>query len=263
MLYGETTHITIYTFSGENQKREQGLIFQGSLSLGLLLSLRLYSLAANVVLSTWLSQDAQRPHTVSATLLDHTHMTYHLWELSFWNVHVKDLWRKQNNLVIWAHCVSRRFAINTEAWGFRSVSVKYLMRLSAYASKEAYLTWKSERLEFLLGLLTYQNSVLPDFKKKIASWVRVSFCVHDYHGAQTTVNSRRPCIPDNPASALQMLGLQVWAWIVCFEWRLVEDIFFFLLVKKELSALPLWLSFVQKNKTKQKQTKNGNIYRRI
>lgn len=121
--------------------REQGLIFQGSLSLGLLLSLRLYSLATNVMLSTWLSQDAQWPHTVSATLLDHTHMMYHLWELSFWNVHVKDLWRKQNNLVIWAHCVSRRFAVNTEAWGFRSVSVKYLMRLSAYASKEAYLTW--------------------------------------------------------------------------------------------------------------------------
>lgn len=145
--------------------REQGLIFQGSLSLGLLLSLRLYSLATNVMLSTWLSQDAQWPHTVSATLLDHTHMMYHLWELSFWNVHVKDLWRKQNNLVIWAHCVSRRFAVNTEAWGFRSVSVKYLMRLSAYASKEAYLTWKSERLEFLLDLLTYQNSVLPDLKK--------------------------------------------------------------------------------------------------
>lgn len=147
------------------QRREQGLIFQGSLSLGLLPSLCLYSLATNVMLSTWLSQDAQWPHTVSATLLDHTHMTYHLWELSFWNVHVKDLWRKQNNLVIWAHCVSRRFAINTEAWGFRSVSVKYLMRLSAYASKEAYLTWKSERLEFLLDLLTYQNSVLPDLKK--------------------------------------------------------------------------------------------------
>lgn len=206
--------------------REQGLIFQGSLSLGLLLSLRLYSLATNVMLSTWLSQDAQWPHTVSATLLDHTHMMYHLWELSFWNVHVKDLWRKQNNLVIWAHCVSRRFAVNTEAWGFRSVSVKYLMRLSAYASKEAYLTWKSERLEFLLDLLTYQNSVLPDLKK-IASCVRVSFCVHDYHGAQIALNG--------------------------FEWRLVEGIFFFLLVKKELSALPLWLSFVQKkNKNKNK-----------
>lgn len=78
--------------------------------------------------------------------------------------------------------------------------------------KEAYLTWKSERLEFLLDLLTYQNSVLPDLKK-IASCVRVSFCVHDYHGAQIALNG--------------------------FEWRLVEGIFFFLLVKKELSALPL------------------------
>lgn len=134
------------------------------------------------------------------------------------------------------------------------------MRLSAYASKEVYLTWKSESLELLLDALAYQNSVLPDLKKK-----KLRLESGSHFGFKITMGSRLPWtqgdhvsqasleLVDTPASASQMLGLQVWAWIVCFEWRLVEDIFFFLLVKKELSALTLWLSFVQKkNKNKLK-----------
>lgn len=55
------------------QRREQGLIFQGSLSLGLLLSLRLYSLATNVMLSIRLSQDAVASHSLSYPTWSYSH----------------------------------------------------------------------------------------------------------------------------------------------------------------------------------------------
>lgn len=71
---------------------------------------------------------------------------------------------ENNTIPSYEPTASLRFVINTEAYSFRSASVKCLVKLSVYTSKVVYLTWKSESLELLLEALT---SKLPDLKKKM------------------------------------------------------------------------------------------------
>lgn len=132
---------------------------------------------------------------VSATLLDYTHRTYHLRELDFWNVHMKDLWRK---IAQSRHMSSLSLS---EIW-YKHGSLRFQKCFHEVVNDTVSLCFKNSLVNMEIwdariasGCFDLPKLSADWFKKKIAFWVRVSFWVQDYHGAQTVLELKETMYP--------------------------------------------------------------------